>query len=292
MAKLVVAAAWADGKLTHDEINALKDLVFRLPDINARDWEQLEIYIDSPVGEAERLRLLANVQDAVRSKQDKQIVLDTLRSLAEADGDVSAAEIALLRTAEEQLDQSTGILGGLGRLIAGAAGRRSRAVRSGPNREERIDDFIRNTVYFQFVSEMEAAGKRTSVPEDQVRKLCLVAGMLAHVAWVDSEISEEEKGAIVDALRKDWQLPLREAELVCRISLSRVVKGLDYARLSRGLFECTTLNERRTFLVSLFRVAESANRTSNDEIEEIRKVAGGLKLSHRDFIAAKTGPTS
>ena len=171
LAKLVVAAAWADGKLTHDEINALKDLVFRLPDINARDWEQLEIYIDSPVGEAERLRLLANVQDAVRSKQDKQIVLDTLRSLAEADGDVSAAEIALLRTAEEQLDQSTGILGGLGRLIAGAAGRRSRAVRSGPNREERIDDFIRNTVYFQFVSEMEASGKRTSVPEDQVRKL-------------------------------------------------------------------------------------------------------------------------
>ena len=63
--------------------------------------------------------------------------------------------------------------------------------------------------------------------------------------------------------------------------------GLDFFRLSNGFFECTSLNERRTFLRTLFRVANASNKTDAKEIEEIRKVAVGLKLAHKDFIDAK-----
>ncbi len=53
LAKVLVASAWADGQISNDEINSLKDLTFHLPGMTAADWVQIEIYIDSPVGEAE-----------------------------------------------------------------------------------------------------------------------------------------------------------------------------------------------------------------------------------------------
>ena len=36
LAKVVLAAAWADGELTHEEINSMKDVLFRMPQLSAR----------------------------------------------------------------------------------------------------------------------------------------------------------------------------------------------------------------------------------------------------------------
>ena len=49
----------------------------------------------------------------------------------------------------------------------------------------------------------------------------------------------------------------------------------------------TTLAERKDFLDCLFAVANAAEKTSFEEIEEIREIAKGLELSHQDFIEAK-----
>jgi len=43
LAKVIIAAAWADDEVSHEEINSLKDLLFRLPHLEARDWSSLEI---------------------------------------------------------------------------------------------------------------------------------------------------------------------------------------------------------------------------------------------------------
>ncbi len=43
----------------------------------------------------------------------------------------------------------------------------------------------------------------------------------------------------------------------------------------------------KRFLKSLFQIANASEKTSFDEIEEIRFIAQQLKLSHSDFIEAK-----
>ena len=61
-----------------DEINRLKDLLYRLPSNNtsgiqltAQDWAQLEMYINAPVNEAERARLVDDLREAVRTPADQ-----------------------------------------------------------------------------------------------------------------------------------------------------------------------------------------------------------------------------
>jgi uncharacterized tellurite resistance protein B-like protein len=49
----------------------------------------------------------------------------------------------------------------------------------------------------------------------------------------------------------------------------------------------SAVEERRRVLQTLFAVAHSDGKISFDEIEEIRVVARGLKLTHKDFIDAK-----
>jgi uncharacterized tellurite resistance protein B-like protein len=144
-----------------------------------------------------------------------------------------------------------------------------------------------NTVYYQLEREMDGTGTRIKAPEEKLRKLALAAGLLARVAHVDEDISEDEQRAMVDLIAAEWGLSEREAELLVRVSCRRTTRGLDPYRLSRGFFEHTTRQERRDFIRLLFRIANISDKTSFEEIEEIRKISIGLKISHDEFLEAK-----
>ena len=153
LARLVIATAWADRKIVNEEVNTLKDLIFALPEVSGADWQQLDIYLDSPVGEEERDRLLSAVLNGMQTDDDKQMVMATLHKLIECDGVVSADETRVLEEIRQAVERkNTGWLGRLSSLIGSAVNRREKKLREGPNREARLDDYIRNTVYFRIVS--------------------------------------------------------------------------------------------------------------------------------------------
>ena len=288
LAKLLIAAAWADGSLQNEEINALKDLLFNLRDVTGDEWSHLEIYMDSPVGPEEREKLLAAVLEQIESDEDKQLVVATLENLFQADGIVTGEEITFLDEVKKGvLDVDTGVLARLSKMITTAISGRGRTYSSAAQRESQIDDYIENNVYYHLKSESEKKGIKFDLPSEQVKKLCLAAGILARISAVDANISEDEKRTIKDVLSKQWHLSEQQAEIVTEISCDRTLKGLDYFRLTRGFFDCTTLDERRSFIKCLFRIANVSEKTSHDEIEEIRKISNSLKLTHKDFIEAK-----
>jgi uncharacterized tellurite resistance protein B-like protein len=288
LAKLLIAAAWVDGKLTNEEINALKDLLFNLENVAGREWAELEMYMDSPVGGEERDALLSRVLGQIQSEQDKELVLETLESLFKADGVVTEAEEAVLKEIEESVSHvGTGFLDRLSKSIKAAMGKRRNSFASAVQRDNQVDDYIENTIYYRLKSESEKKGITIGLPDDTVRKLCLAAGLMARISAVDSEISGQETQAIKDIVSAEWDLTDQEADIVTAISCDQALRGLDYFRLTRGFFECTTQNERRSFVKSLFKIANASDRTSYDETEEIRKIATSLKLTHKDFIDAK-----
>ncbi|MFC1633272.1 TerB family tellurite resistance protein [Planctomycetota bacterium] len=288
LAKLLVAAAWVDGELANEEINALKDLLFNLENVTGKEWAQLEIYMDSPVDAEERDALLSQVLEQIRSERDKELVIGMLENLFKADGVVTKAEQAVLEEIRESVSGvSTGLLDRFSKLIKTATGRRSENFASAAQRDAQIDDYIENTIYYRLKSEIEKKGIKIELPDDKVRRLCLAAGLLARISAVDSEISEQEKQTIKDILSTEWGLAEREADIVTAISCDRALQGLDYFRLVRGFFECTNIEQRRSFVKSLFKIANASDKTSYDETEEIRRIATSLKLTHRDFIDAK-----
>ena len=288
LAKLIISAAWADGECSTEEVNALKDLLFNLGEVSAEDWSVLSMYIESPAGEAEKEELLGRVMDGIRTGADKELALQVLDELFQSDGNVTAEEQELMEQLRKEISEvRTGVFGGISRAVKSAMGRREAVVRNSCLREQEVDDYVRNTVYYDLIRRQKDASVTIELPEADVRKLCLAAGLLAHVANVDAVISPEERTAMRKIIAEDWGLPDEQAELFVAISCNRTTKGLDYVRLCQSYFECTDIDERRNFLKTLFRVANAANKTDYAEIQEIDKIADSLKLSHKDYINAK-----
>jgi uncharacterized tellurite resistance protein B-like protein len=288
LAKVIIAAAWADGAVTHDEINCLKDLLFRIPELNARDWASLEIYIDSPIGPEERERLLEELQLALRSRSDKELALSALEDLIHADGEVTEEEQAVAEEIRSAIqDASTGVLGGMGKLIQGPLQRRTQAVEAVSNREVFLEDFIKNRVFYgvrRRFGENEFGGK---LSKQDLWKLSLSGGLMARVAHVDREVKEGEFDAMVETLMENWELTQEAAAIVAEVAISAVAENMDYYRMAREFFNCTTEPERAQFLNILFAVAQGDGMVSSEETEQIRSIARHLKLTHKQFIDAK-----
>ncbi len=288
LAKVLIAAAWVDGELTLDETNSMKDLLFRVPQLTAQQWASLEIYIETPVGDAERERLVEDLQEAIRTPEDQELAIRTLDDMMAADGQVTEEE----RLAADEIKaaiESTGIgtVGMFSRLVHGMTGRRSRAVAGAPNREDHLQDFIENKVYYGVRRRLDLGEAELDIPEDSLRRLSLAGGVMAQIARVNPQVTGSEMATMEDALQAHWHVTPQQASFVTEVAVSETAKLMDPFRLVREFAAECTYEQRAEFLDVLFAVAAADGQASYDEIEELRKVAGSLKLSHSDFIEAK-----
>lgn len=288
LGKLLIGAAWADGNLSSTEINGLKELLFQLPEISGEEWMELELYMVSPVSDEERRRLLDRVLQRMTSQADKRLALQALEKLVPEDVSVPDRQTEVVNQLREDIERgSQGFLEHLQRPLRMILNLRGQHYSHEQDRESRLEDFIKNTIYFQVTMELRDQGMALELDDANIRKLCLAAGLMARVAGVDQRMSQEEKQVIQNILQSEWKLTPEQAQLVVDISHHRVFRGLDGVRLVKGFTNLTTPSERRDFLRCLFAVANAAHQTSFEEIEEIRSIATGMTLSHQDFIDAK-----
>ncbi|MGD2079395.1 MAG: TerB family tellurite resistance protein [Chloroflexota bacterium] len=293
LARVIIAVAWADGEISNDEINSLKDLLFHLRtsafddtmQISAREWARLEMYIETPVGDEERARLVVDLQNALRSASDKQVVIDALQSLVEADGQVSPEEQEIV--AQIQADVELVGVGALQRLLGGAMDRRSAAVANAPNREAYFDDFIKNKVYYALEQQLQIDPQQLGLSDEELRKLSLVGGLMAKIAHLDRQVTEAEYADMVSTFQDIWGVTEEAATFVVEVAISAVDVTYDTYRMMRELATSASEDERRHVVELLFAVSAADGDMSIDEIEEIRVIARGLNLTHKDFIDAK-----
>jgi uncharacterized tellurite resistance protein B-like protein len=296
LAKVIIAAAWADGRLSNDEINSLKDLLFRLPKVAAerelhlsgRDWQLLELYMDSPVGPEERARLLDELKAALRGPADRDLALAALDDLAAADGivtDEERAVVAEIKAALQNVDLN--IFAQLGRWLRGPIERRGEALVDAPNREHQFDDFVRNKIYYTLRRRFQTEGVQFEVPDAELRKLSLAGGLMARVAHSDENTTEDEWATITGALRAGWGLDANAAALVAEVALQEVSASLDFFRLVREFADATSEEERVRFVDVLFAVAAADGQVAYAENEEIRRIALNINLTKSQFADAK-----
>ncbi|MBK7893883.1 MAG: TerB family tellurite resistance protein [Candidatus Promineifilaceae bacterium] len=295
LAKVIVAAAWADGQVSREEVNSLKDLLFQLPragkegglQMSGQEWQRLEMYIDQPIDAAERARLIADLQDALRSPRDRQLVRQALDEMVHIDGQITPEEEAIVAEVKQAIDAvNLNLFMQLGRMVGGAMARRT-AVADAPNRERQFEDFIKNKVFYAVSHRLHVEQSKLDMPEADLRKLSLAGGLMAKVAHVDQDVSEAEFAAMVQALQTHWEVDEKTAVFITEVAISEAAKKLDHHRTVRQFASRTTPEERRHFLDVLFAVAVADGLAAYDEIEEIRAIARTLNLTREAFIEAK-----
>lgn len=288
LAKVMIAAAWSDGSISNDEINCLKDLLFQLPEMTASDWAELDIYIDSPIGEAERQRLVSELQLALNNRAEKELALQMIDDLANADGIISDDERTTIEEIKTYIEETNANpLSQMSKLLRGSINRRANAYANAPNRELYLDDFEKNRIFYNISRRLDLEESQINLPEAELRKMSLAGGLMARVAYVDRDVVQDELDSMVKAIQDHWQLDELHSTFVAETAIAQVSKGLDYYRLAREFFIATNIDERIRFLDVLFAVAGGDGVISYEETEEIRAIANLLKLTHKQFINAK-----
>jgi uncharacterized tellurite resistance protein B-like protein len=282
LAKVIAAAGWADKTLTAAEIENLKDLLFQFQRsvIDPQEDALFEMYIKSPVGVAERERLMEELRETVWSEEEKTYVHAALKRMVEADGKITEEEKLLLDDIHATIESvDTGMLGKLGRLVRAAMQRRSQVVRNIPNREKYFEDFLKNKVYYEVRRRLDLIRSDITIPDEELRKLSLVGGMIAHVARVDHVVLENETEKITSLLQTTWRLSREAAIFVMECAIADVSRDFDYLRMTREFMGLTTAAERNNLLDLLFAVANADGDVSNEELLEITFLADYLLLS-------------
>jgi uncharacterized tellurite resistance protein B-like protein len=293
LAKVLIAAAWADGEINQDEINSLKDLLFNLPEVGARHWDELNMYIETPVGEEERARLIGELRQQISSAEGQRLALETLNRLINADGIATGEERTVAREIKQAIHAAdTGIIGAFSRLSRNLRHKRSEALAHAPNREAQFDDYVKNKVYYnlrlrQRTGSGQAGETIPDLSDKELRRLGLAGGLLARVARIDENVTADEKNVMRDALLRYWDLKPAEATLVIEVAVSDEAQYLDFFRLSREFGEHFSYDESLKMARALFAVAAADGDISFEETEEIRSIASGIKLNHQEFINAK-----
>jgi uncharacterized tellurite resistance protein B-like protein len=291
LAKVIIAAAWADGHLASDEVNSLKNILAELGQtggsgemaLTANEWAELEIYLHSPVEADERVRLVDDLATALRGPGDRALALAALDQVLRADRVITGEERAVadqIHAALQRVD--LGLLSQIGRLLRGAI--RSR----GPNREQYLEEFLNNRIYYAVRQRLgKPPEDDLGIPADEAHTLALAGGLLARVARVDNVVTETEFARMVDSLESGWGISHARAALVAEVALAESAADLDYFRLTKEFAAAASIEERSRFIDALFAVAAADGAISSDESAEISRITASINLTHDHFVAAK-----
>ena len=279
LGKLAAALAWADGVLDIAEQHAVRDIVFSLPTLSERAWQEVEMYLDRPVNEAELDRLIEEITSLISSNEDRDRIVDTLRGIAKCDGVVSPEEEETLERVKAALDTKPLSLGEHVRaIVLSAVGKRKEQTSSEPAREEKIEDYLLNTVFYDVTSKAAEANRTIRLDKDKLRETCLASAIMAVV--VDKQSGDPNPGSLISsALASVWGLREDDARFIAFTSLDRVAKGIDTLRTCRSFYEITTSSQREAFMRCLAAIACKDGACSPSVLAHLAEIASFLRVS-------------
>ncbi|MBZ0308872.1 MAG: TerB family tellurite resistance protein [Anaerolineae bacterium] len=286
LARVLIGLAWEDGTVTTAELRLLKDVMFRIPELTADDWDDLEIYWMTPIRKAEMQALSQEFLSALQTEQDREYAKRILMDMAHVDGEITNGEAGILHSLKRSIDNiETKMVDEMGQLMETVLQKRTQMVNG---QTDYMDKFVENGVYdlmrIRFGGNLE---RKLDLDRQEIRKLALAGALMGRVAYADKNISDNELEAMNRILQRDWNLREEYAAIVTECAAEAVVHLPDLYRLSREFYESTMRQERADFIEVLFDVAFASEGVVSQEDREIRNITRVLKLTEEEFQIAR-----
>ncbi len=278
LAKVLVAAAWADGTIQPEERECFEDLLFLLPDLPTEQWPALKRLLNEAPSQGERAEAVAELKAAMAVEGSHDFVGYALDRMVRADGNVTEAEEALVQSVEAALASGKGDDAALSGLLDGPLERRAESNRRAHGEGHDIEDYLARKY-----DEYTKANTTPPFTRSDQHKFVLGGILMARVVKADDRIDQEEKEIVSTFLRERWRLSEIDAERATEIALDDEVAGFDIIRVCRLFFELTTEAERVQFLDILFKVALVDGQLTDSEVHEVLNITANLKLEQSYF---------
>lgn len=285
LVRVLIALAWADGEMSNEELNFLKDFLFKF-DLTGEEWARIEMYMEDPIPPEEAEALVKDFVLHLGGSGERKEVISALEGIMAADGTTRPEEQAFLERCIAIFKESGPASALMGRI--GGLFRETVFKPAGTSqRKEELHDFLNNRILFKVRRKLEREKLSLEADPEKLAYASLFAGLLSHIAAIHDGISEKELTALKRHLEEAAGFDREAVELILSVIQETADKGLDRFRLTREFYEKSSPEQRRQLLDCLFDIAGADDDLAHSEVEEVRAIAYGLKFSHKDFIDAK-----
>lgn len=113
------------------------------------------------------------------------------------------------------------------------------------------------------------------------------AALMTEMVRMDSEVREEEREAVLRAVRTKFGLSTEDAEALIGLAEEEARNATDYYQFTSLINKHFSNQQKERLVEYLWQVAYADADLSVYEDHLVRKIANLLYLSHREFIAAK-----
>lgn len=278
--KVLASLAWADGELTHAELNQLKAL-YRKFNLRQSEIDQIKPYLRAPIPKKEEEALSRKLIAELNSAKERAEIRSALVSLVDADKKMHPAEKAFLKEFDQILENDNFTKRSFGKVRNIFS-----QVLFKPARERNPEmvQYFKARIQKQF--ELKSIDPDVEWSDNQY-EACLLGALMNCVAFADEDFSEKETDVLADFFHNRFGFDLKTAYWICEISKKEQLEDFDFYEVVNEVNRVCSHNERLEFMQCLFKMGAADGLIGYEEVEEIRRVTKALKISHNDFINCK-----
>jgi len=132
--------------------------------------------------------------------------------------------------------------------------------------------------------------KLDQLPEEQARYIAAFAFLLSRAARADLDISAEETAVMERIVMQQGGLPEELAVVVVQMAKTQnqLFGGTENYLVTREFERIATREQKLALLDCLFAVTAADESITSEEDNVVKQVSSELKLSHDDYIAARS----
>jgi len=280
LARVLAAAAWADGRVEPEEVNIIKTFMLRAK-LSPDDVADVSVRLESPISQSEADELTREFLAQVPSGADRQKLFGDVQDILEADGELGEDEKAFLDSLRQALE-GQGVVDGVLGKIRGFFSRAARHDRSTLAEElrTRLQDRVRDSL------------DHAPTDDERFDRAVLFGGLLHAVARADGTVDTSEVEQIRSILVGRGDLPDDELHTVTDVVGAQITADVDEQRLAGAFNRVSDEPDRRRLVEALFAVAMADGELDERELERVRRISDYLWIDRRTFNDIRLAATS
>jgi len=277
--KVLAAAAWADGRLDHDEINHMKELML-VYDLGPEEMREIDMLLEAPVSYVRCEDLTRDLLGMLRSQSEREEALAEVKALLQADGQFTEEERDVMAGLQGIMNAMTSV----DRFMAKITGvfRRTFAARDGGASPGELSLYLKNTV-LQRLHDLSEGSWRDKIAAQTLNRYTLFGAVLGRVADVEDGISPQELDKVREILSHRFGLEPPLLDWVTQAVNEAASARMNRQSLLSEFNRISDSGERKELLDAAFAVAAADGTVSNEELEELRLISNFLWIDPRDF---------
>lgn len=279
VARVAIAAAWADGVLADEELECLQDLLYQMPTLNADGLRETQRLLRGPITPAQRDAFVADLKKHLCSQEACDFTLYAIQELIAADGTVSAEEQALFEKIVQMANEADP--SALDAALSEPLTQRLFSLRPRTGQSRDLDRFVHQHVRVM-ASRLELTVSAWRMAPAEEEHLALMGAILARVP-LPGVLMPRIRDEVVRSLRRHLQMEVPRAVYVSIAATTPGAESLDLLRVARCFYESSSEDERRALPRVAFDLAEALTEPGVEQLDAIMNIAANLRLPQKDF---------